>query len=488
MPPVGIKSLPIVPTMRANINEAERKSIASLAARFLSEEPALCSMGGVGPRVTSGLGPWPCFVIEDHSAISLFERGGDLRYSYRAMLLAGDSDMVAVGVSPCPAFEVYCRETLGLGNVEVLRPQSTSLPAPLAYRCANDEALLEHVAQKARQRNGLNVIPYMGTGHVWVLAQRIAELAGVDIRVAAPPPRLTRRVNDKLWFSDKAMELLGSQSVPSSHPVYGMAALAGRVAKYAKSHAAIAVKLPSSASSAGNIVLESQDLSGHTLKDLHNLLASRLQMIGWSGHFPIMVTAWESPILASPSVQLWIPSKGKEGIVVEGIFDQVVIGKTRAFGGAEPTSLGPPWQEHLTVGATKLGLLFQDLGYFGRCSFDAILVGSGEAEAQLHWIECNGRWGGTSIPMTLANRLVGNWRHHPFIVIERDDLYGPRRNVDSFLQEIRDRLYIPEKRQDGAVLLSPGQIELGTGFEMMVIGENLESARNQALDLCEFFL
>ena len=44
---------------------------------------------------------------------------------------------------------------------------------------------------------------------------------------------------------------------------------------------------------------------------------------------------------------------------------------------------------------------------------DAILIGESLADARLHWIECNGRWGGVSIPMTLANRLTGDWARHP---------------------------------------------------------------------------
>src|SRR5690606_34224305 len=67
--------------------------------------------------------------------------------------------------------------------------------------------------------------------------------------------------------------------------------------------------------------------------------------------------------------------------------------------------------------AVLLASLFQQLGYFGRCSFDTILVGPDPATAEVHWAECNGRGGGTSIPMTLVNRLTGDWAETPLAVV-----------------------------------------------------------------------
>jgi hypothetical protein len=49
-----------------------------------------------------------------------------------------------------------------------------------------------------------------------------------------------------------------------------------------------------------------------------------------------------------------------------------------------------------------------------------------------------------------------------------------------FLEGIADQLFLPGQRECGAVLLSPGQVERGTGFEMMVLDETLEGARRRA--------
>ena len=44
---------------------------------------------------------------------------------------------------------------------------------------------------------------------------------------------------------------------------------------------------------------------------------------GWQRRFPVQVTAWERPVLASPSVQLWNPETATVDPIVEGLFEQL---------------------------------------------------------------------------------------------------------------------------------------------------------------------
>ena len=82
--------------------------------------------------------------------------------------------------------------------------------------------------------------------------------------------------------------------------------------------------------------------------------------------------------------------------------------------------------------------------------------------------------------MTLANRLVGDWTKCPFAMIERCDLHGPGWALPAFLAELGEDLFTAGGRRAGAVVLPPGRIEDGTGFELMVIGETVEAARARA--------
>ncbi len=462
-------AIAVIEQVSVTLADGERARIAAIGRRLLASEPALNATAAFGDGVAAGQGPWPTLVIEDHSAIALFEKSGDWAYSYRGLLLAGDGDMVLIGMPRIAAFEAYCRDYLGLGAAQVLSPRSDDPGKPLALRAAEDDTLIAHLGRRTREAGGLNVVTYMGAGHVWKLAGRIADVARCPVRVLAAPPRLTRRVNDKSWFSERLVEVLGPRAAPPSTVVYSFSGLAAQVSKFARRHESVAVKLRDSASSTGNLVFDSAILRRLSLGQVCAMLRARLAELGWNERFPLVVTAWEGPVLASPSAQLWIPAPRDGGPVVEGVFDQTILGQTAAFGGAAPSALPPAWQARVATEAVKLGILLQTLGYFGRCSFDSILVGRDTERAELHWVECNGRWGGVSIPMTLTNRLAGDWTRLPPVIIENGRLHGRRRALQDILSELRDDLYRRGSRPSGLVILSPGRLETGTGYEAMVL-------------------
>jgi hypothetical protein len=458
----------------------ERAHIEALARELRAVEPALRRAGTFGPRVASGCLPAPSVVVEDHSAITLFERTGDLAYSYRSLLLAGPGDLVIIGIPPDEAFENYCRDCLGLGRVEILRAEPGRPGRALMLRAAEDRALVARLASIARSAGGLNLVPYMGTGGAWKLAMRIAEEAGQPVRVAAGLPELVRRVNEKSWFAERVTELLGPRASPPAVTAHGFAALAARIKGFAKRHPSIAVKLPSSASSAGNLILDSSEMARLDLRRTAEAVRGRLKAMGWSGAFPLLVTAWERPIFASPSLQLWVPKPADGTPIVEGIFDQATTGATAIFSGAAPSALAEAWQLRAAREAARLATLFQALGYFGRCSFDAVLVGDDEKSAELHWVECNGRWGGVSIPMTLTNRLSGDWTLTPPVIFERAGLDGRPRAFDDLLKALSDDLYRSGSRPRGLIVLSPGRIEAGAGYEAMILETSVAAGLKRA--------
>lgn len=475
-----LSCLPIIPQHTVRLTTANRNRAEKLAERLLEDEPRLDNTAAFGPGVAPGLGPWPALVIEDHSAITLFETEGNLAYSYRALLLAGTGDQVVIGVPRSRAFEDYCAGTLGLGRPEVICLARKDGGEPLAKQAASDEALIAKAAGRARSAGGFNVIAYMGSGDVWRLAARISAMAERPVRVAAPPPLLTRRVNDKLWFAERVRELLGPRALPATTAAHGLASLVGQIKAMSRKHDSIAIKLRRSASSAGNLVLNLDQIRTMPSLSLHGWLGERLQRLGWTGNFPILVTAWEHPVFASPSVQLWLPKSGQGMPVVEGVFDQVTSGKTAVFVGAEPTHVSVEWQRRIVEEAASIGVLFQRLGYFGRCSLDSILVGRCYDSATLHWVECNGRWGGVSIPMTLANRLLGNWRQAWPVIAEGYATAAPARDLRAVLAELSDELYDCRTRPHGAIILSPGRLEAAQGFELLVLASTPAAARAQA--------
>lgn len=472
-------SVPVVANFAASISQPEADRLKSLAGQLLANEPALASTEVFGPGVRAGMCDGPALVIGDHREVALTTPRDAAIYEYRLSHLAADGDMLLLSDGRNGAFERYREETLGLGAMEVV-----SMPAsgrdggtPLALRCLNHAEAFDTVAGSARGAGGLTILPYIGMGSAWVLAGAIAERAGVNVRVAAPPPRLTRRVNDKVWFSHRVAEVLGAQAQPRYRSVYGPAALAAHVALLAKRSEKVAVKVPDSAGSAGNICLESAAIRGRTPKALRANLRLVLGGMGWRGRFPLLVEVWDTPVLANPSIQTWIPDLRDGPPVLEAMFEQIIAGPEGEFVGSLPTSLPARWTATIMEQAFRLAVLFQHLGFFGRCSFDAVVAGRDLKNAVLHWIECNGRWGGVSIPMTLVNRLTGNWARQAMVVVQIGRLGFSGRPFSEVLGQMDASLYRPGMDGRGLIFLSPAGIERGSSINLAAIAQTAKGAR-----------
>ncbi len=488
-PPPQRASLPVVEQISAPIGAIAQRKILRLAARLRADEPALCDTEAFGPGVTSGMGDGPALVYEDHGEIPLVPASDFSVLQYRALFLARDGDVLALGGPRSPAFETYCREHLKLGRVEVLTPaiQSAGRRSLMPQRCLSDREVFDRVCAKASDHGGLTLLPYLGTGGAWALAAAIARRTRTPVHVAAPPPRLTRRVNDKLWFAHQVTNLLGPRSLPPTFSAFGPAALTGRVAALARRYERIAIKLPDSAGSAGNLALESSAIRRLKVNGLRGRLLDLLRGLGWADTYPLMVEVWDCPVVASPSVQIWIPHPEDGAPIIEGIFEQVTEGAKGEFVGAIPATLSGRWRDRFAEEASMLARLFQVLGYFGRCSLDSVLAGSSLDTAELHWIQCNGRWGGLSIPMTLANRLVGTWMKLPVAVVQRTEVKGKRGALEGALARLGKRLYRPGA-SGGVVLLSPGGIEHGNAVTLMAMAETIQVAQGEAVAATDILL
>jgi len=455
--------------------------LAGLAREIRGEERNLATVPPLDPRLDAGLlSDAPSLLVEDHSGILYaHERGSDVTYTYRALALGGDGDLLAVQGRRVPAFEEYCRETLGLGEVQVLMPATTDRRQAPSIACAEDHAFIDAVASVARRSGGLNLVPYMATGGAWRLAGEIARRSGVPVRLAGPPPNLSRQVNDKIWFARAAGRALGPRAVPPCDAVYGLVGLVGHLIRRARASSSVALKLTHSAASGGNLVFDSAEIKGLSTVGLRNRLVEAMRASGWREDYPIQVTAWEEPLVGSPSVQLWIPGAHDGTPIVEGIFDQAVTGRIARFSGAVPTTLPREWRERIAGEALQLATLFQGLGYFGRCSFDSVVFGSDLSRAELHWVECNGRWGGVSIPMTLANRLRGDWARGGFVIASRRSSTHTLQGTADFLDRYSDHLYRPGCSQGGAILLCPGRLEAGSGVDLLFLAATPDEARER---------
>jgi hypothetical protein len=347
----------------------------------------------------------PSLHLDDFSAIPfLSDIRGVEEYQHRARLRATEGDLFAAATLPPEGYERYCRSTLGLGAAEFLPAEPVDDLSHLAAGLCRGAAVAR-LADVARDAGGLVVHPFMGIDAVWELARRIRQEANVAVQVLAPPPPVTWVANDKGLFSRLVERALGEDWVVETFRESRPSRLARRLRELATRHQRVALKRLRCASALGNRVFDRATLEAMSEEDTEREVRSFLDATGWAGDEEVLAVAWEEAG-SSPSTQLWIPPASDGPPRVDGIYDQILTEERGVFVGSRPSSLPAAVNGRMARASLLLATALQELGYVGRCSFDLLVVGDPEGDYELRFTECNGRWGGTSTPMSLLDRLL----------------------------------------------------------------------------------
>lgn len=488
MPSQGIPKIDPIPLSGRHLPQISKTATARLdliAGQYRADEPILTATDCFGVRVRCGIGPGPMLVIGDMSEIPLLPNLRDPVYEYRSAMLAQLGDIITLSEPRNEAFEQYRSEYLGMPSFEVLvAPISEHGPViPMATRLLENTEHLDYLVKKAGDAGSLTIVPHVVTGRDWLLAGAIASAADVDVYVCGAPPRLCKRLNDKLWFAELAAKVLGREVTSTTFAAYGPSALAAVVRRLAIQWESLVIKVPDSAGSAGNIRIRSQDVRGRDLPWIKNRMVVMLEGLGWKGGFPLLVEVWDTVVLASPSVQMWIPNSASGQPIIENVFEQVVEGSVGEFVGAVPLEVPGSWSQKLSDEANQLGHLLQKLGYFGPCSFDCIITDAFDANAKLHWIECNARWGGVSLPMIFAHRILGAQTSSQYVIVQREEELSRRWILQDVSDELDELLFdIRKQRLFGIILLTCKGLETGRGMHFIAIADSTKHAKAIAIE------
>jgi hypothetical protein len=419
-------------------------------------------------------------IIGDVREIPLLSNRASSAQEYRLSSLAQTGDIVVLQTSKNRDFEDYREKILQLGSpnyLEIDQPTVENLfSTPI--RCLKDKKLYSELLKRVRSLRVETVMSHITTGTIWALARKLGADTGQTMQVAGALPTLSRLANNKLWFAKVVSELFGPEAIPDEVPVYGAAALTGAVRSLARHNNKIVIKVPDSAGSAGNFVVSCSEIRDLDVHATHQFLAELLAPIEVELRFPLMVQVWQNKVLMSPSVQIWIPEAQDGSPIIEGFFEQVLSGPNGRFSGAAPVVLPPELDKKMACQGMMLAQLFQSLGYFGRCSFDSVISGDDLDSAKLLWIECNGRWGGVSVPMTLMNNLFRNSQVPEFVIYYAPRATGPRQKFVEGSGKMKDLLWSPG-RASGVIFLTPSGFEIGEKMHFISLASTIAQAQQQ---------
>jgi hypothetical protein len=431
-----------------------------------------------------------CIHVDDFAGIAM-PPGDPLAhacYGSRAFARARAGDLVASHCVNVDGRMNYLETRLGFGRPRhVVVAERPGAATNLYAAMIDDPQVLRAIGAWARERGGPTLLhPYMGDVWAWRLAAALDQVCEATVAVLAPAPALTRLINDRLWFAELVRLVLGPELALVSHAASSVAEIVQRMLALAESSASIAVHLSNSATGAGLARFVTEDTRRLDLLD--ERLATWTAALGWNPSCPaISVERWEPDVLASPSVQTWIPSPIEGAPIIDGIFDQRFDPRDPAvFVGSRPTTMPASIVESIVAHTDRLCRVLQQLGYVGRCSFDTIVCGPNVQASTLRFVECNGRWGGTSTPMALVNRVLGDERGQPGFAAWSARSLAVRTSVSfaDFVDALTDVLYDRSTRKGWALLNNIGCLETIGSLDVITLGDNQAEAeeRQQLLD------
>ena len=395
-----------------SLGDPQRTDLSSMeiAAAAFSEKHALATVQShLDAHRWQGDRRWPVLHLDDVSGIPFLDGiDGVDQYQHRARLRCGDGDLFATVTEPAAGYEEYCRDQLLLGSPRHIFAFPPDGPLKVSSGCWAAPAF-STLVDCARSGQGLLIEPYMGIEDSWELAARIHREAKVPVQVIAPPPVVTWIANDKAHFSELVAAVLGEDALVLTRTATDVPTLTKHLRQMFSGVKRVAIKRTRCASAMGNRLLLVEPLQHLDEAALQKVVEESLLSMDWPAGEEVLACVWEETDL-SPSTQWWIPPKGSELPRLDGVYEQILAGEEKLFVGSHPSTLPDEINQGLERQSFAIAFALQQLGYVGRCSFDHLVVGDLERDPQLKITECNGRWGGTSTPMHLVDRVIPGQR------------------------------------------------------------------------------
>ena len=430
--------------------------------------------------------PAPTLHLEDVSAIPFLSGiAGVEEYQHRARVRAAEGDAYATVTAVAADYESYCRDRLRLGPVTRISVRASDASSPLAVAegCMAGEAL-DRVTDLARRNRRLLIHPYMAIEPVWELAQLIAARAGARVTVLGPPPPVTWIANDKALFDELVTAVLGPGWTPETRRGSTIRAISANLAGLAATWPSVGLKRTRCASAMGNQVFESAALRGRPAAAIEQVVSRFLERTEWTPDETVLAVAWEAAS-TSPSTQWWIPPAGSGPPRLDGIYEQILEGDRKVFVGSRPSTLPDAVNRGLARASRRVAGALQALGYAGRCSFDHLVLGDLDGDFVIRFTECNGRWGGTSTPLHLVDRLVTRTRgaRPPYRAqdVTAPPLAGAR--FAHLLALLGDEVLDPARGTGRFILYNVGPLAAFGKFDVIALGDTQDEAERAMVEL-----
>lgn len=405
-------------------------------------------------------------------------------YFPRAFLRSKEGDIILGVDSISKTYKEYLRLYLDWDEVHYLELQ----PALKNEKSALFLSLLSDFnAHKKilnffqKEKRDLILHPALGNIYAWESARLLKELGCKNIKVLAPLPKVTSLFNNKDFFCTIIGELLGKDHIIECKIANSVLELFKNIRIMAAYSNRIAVRIPHLGGGVGQVMLTKDDmlLKGSFEKKVFEWMDKIGQIP--TEEMPFQITRWEDHVLASPAVNIWIPPEINADPIIEGVFEQWFWPKDPfSFSGSHVSQLPKNLIAKIEHQAYQIACLLKKMHYIGQCGLDAIICGPSLNHASIKFVECNGRWGGSSNTMNFMNRIFGDYSKQPYAARQWQKPKECELEIDELFNLLDDILYQPSKNPHGwAIISGIGFFSFKGVIDLITIGSSYEEAADR---------
>jgi hypothetical protein len=422
-------------------------------------------------------------LIDDLSAIAHVERIKNVgTYSSRAFTRARQGDIVLASLEPTKGYHDYIDHRLGLGNSHFVfvPPYDPERNYYLFESLKRDRSARDKILAYAPPDEDLVIHPYMGSYGAWDIAALLSEARQQPVKVMGPLPKASQIANNKNDLLSLVRELCGNAHVIDHEEINNRDRLEAALEEKILQFEQLVIRFPGSAGGMTTELVKRADILDRK-GDFRTFIDSYLKTYGWEeGKENLQVSGWEPQVIMAPSSHLWIPPETDQLPVFEEVLLQSFSkDNPLMFAGSRVADL--PASITMKIGKLTLimGRALQKLGYVGRCSFDFILCGPSIEKGVVKFVECNGRWGGASTPMTLMNRIFGDHRKHAYVhsILQVSDFQGL--SFERFVERFDDILFDRRTGKGYAIVYNVALLESHGQLDLIIIGDSYEEAKQR---------
>lgn len=322
-------------------------------------------------------------------------------YGERALLLAGESDLVGVAHPVDERYLDYLH-TLGIGprfeNVFVV--EGVEPGRGLSERLSEDPASLERLAGRLRESASIVLSPFFGTSASVAVANDLGALLGRSVEVVGGPPELVRQVHEKRFARELAQSLgipvapgdVVTIASPSDRRPGDLDDLRRSIGRWGATTGRVIVRGSSGASGSSTFTLLPDDID------------EVVDAIGRRTDNTVYLVEPFFEATTSPNVEVVI-EPGRAAPPRVGVTDQILSPELVYLGSTYPSSA----RRTTDMVGDSLAIVdwMRSRGFSGRVGFDFVEHDRGDdGNAGYFLTEINPRVNGASYPVGLIARLT----------------------------------------------------------------------------------